>query len=216
MAIHSSAIIDPSAVVHETAEIGPNVIIGPHAEIGEGCELMAGVVIGPRTRMGKRNRIHYHAVIGHEPQFVGFDRTLRTGVVMGDDNEIREFAQIHRAIHEGNDTLIGNSNFVMATGHIAHDCVVGNNVVLANNSALAGHVIVEDRVFISGLVAVHQFCRIGKGAMAGGHSGISRDVPPFMTVKGGIGFLAGVNLIGLRRAGVNGPARLAKIGRAHV
>ncbi|MCB2155426.1 acyl-ACP--UDP-N-acetylglucosamine O-acyltransferase [bacterium] len=209
MAIHPSAIIDSSAVIHESVEIGPNVIVDANVEIGEGTEIMAGTVIGPNTKIGKRNRIHYHTVIGHEPQFVGFDRTLNTGVIIGDDNEIREFAQIHRAIHEGNNTIIGNHNFMMATAHVAHDCHVGNHVVLASFSALAGHVVVEDRVFLSGMVAVHQFCRIGKGAMAGGHAGISKDVPPFMTVKGGFGFLTGVNVIGLRRAGVSGQTRLA-------
>lgn len=208
MPIHPTASIHPSARIHESAIIGPNVRIGEEAEIGPDCELMDGAVIGARVRMGAANRIHFHAVVGHEPQFVGFDRSIPSGVVMGDRNEVREFVSIHRAIHAGANTVLGDANYLMANSHVAHDCVLGNNVVMANSAALAGHVTVGDRAFISGHAGIHQWVRIGRLAMVGGMSGVGKDVPPF-TVHRFVNVLVGVNMIGLRRAGIGPDSRKA-------
>lgn len=209
MAIHPTAIIDPSSVIHESAEIGPNVVIGAGCEVGAECVLMHGCVLGPRVRMGARNVVHYHAVVGHDPQYLGFDPSTKSGVLIGDGNHFREMCSIHRGLKDGKDTVIGSECFIMANSHVAHDCKLGDKVVLVNGSLLAGHVEVGDRAFISGLVGVHQFCRIGAMAMISGQTGIPKDVPPFMTARGMIACITGVNAVGLRRAGISAETRLA-------
>ncbi len=206
MPIHPTAEIHPSAIIHETASIGPRVIVGEGCEIGEGCELLAGAIICPNVRMGRGNKIHYYAIIGNDPQHVTFDTRIKTGVRMGDHNVIREHASIHRSIMPGTDTVLGNNNYLMATGHIAHDCIIHNHVIISNMGGIAGHVEIGDRAFISGPVGVHQWVRIGRLAMVGGMSGVNRDVPPFMLVQN-ISELAGLNVVGLRRAGVPGSTR---------
>ncbi len=211
MAIHPSAVIHPTARVHENVEIGPNVVIEKECEVGEGNVLMAGVVLGPHTRLGKNNRVHYHVVLGGDPQFTGFNPATKSGTVIGDHNEFRECSTVNRAIPEGANTIIGSNCMLMINGHVAHDCVLGDNVVIANGTVLAGHVHIGDRAFISGLVAIHQFTRIGKMAMVGGQSGVTQDVPPFLTAQGGGGlsYLMGVNVVGMRRGGIGPEARLA-------
>ncbi len=209
MPIHPSAIVHPTANIHDSAVIGPYANIGEDVEIGEGCIIDHGAFIAKGVVMGKRNTVGPYAVIGGDPQFLGFDTTLRSGVKIGDDNFLREHCTIHRSIYPDTHTTVGNSNFLMVGTHLAHDCVLGDNIVMVNGAGLAGHVVVEDRVFISGQVAVQQFCRIGRLAMVGGATGINRDVPPFTTSKGNFGFIAGLNVVGMRRAGVNAAARMA-------
>ncbi|MEQ8820205.1 MAG: acyl-ACP--UDP-N-acetylglucosamine O-acyltransferase [Sumerlaeia bacterium] len=207
MPIHPTASIHPSAQIADDAEIGANVIVKEECVIGPGCEIMAGAVIGPRTRMGAGNRVHYYAVIGHEPQFIGFDPSTPSGTRIGDRNEFREHSFIHRGLKPGQDTVIGNECYIMGHGHIAHDCIIGNNVVIASFCAVAGHVEVGDRAFLSGNVAIHQFARIGRMAMVGGMTGVSQDIPPFCIAKESLARIYGLNVVGLRRGGVDQAAR---------
>jgi UDP-N-acetylglucosamine acyltransferase len=208
MPVDPSARIHPSAEIAASAMIGANVEIGPDCVVGDDCEVMAGAVLGPRVKMGARNRVHYHAIIGEEPQFLGFDPATPSGVDIGDGNEFREMCTVHRGLKPDGKTVIGSNNFIMAQSHIAHDCVLGDNVVLANCGLLAGHVEVGNGAFISGQVAVHQFCRIGRLAMVGGQTGINQDVPPFVMCRGNVGRLFGLNVVGLRRAGVSAATRI--------
>lgn len=209
MAIHPTAIIDPTARIDDSASVGPYVQIGAHVEIGPECEIATGAVLCPRVKMGARNRVHPHTLIGGDPQFLGFDRAIESGVVIGDDNEFREFSTVHRGLYPGSNTLIGSRNYIMVSAHVAHDCVLGNNITMVNYAGLSGHVIVEDRAFVSGHTAVHQHCRIGTLAMIGGLSGVSQDVPPYCTTRDSIGFLVGLNVVGMRRAGIGAETRTA-------
>ena len=197
--IHPTAHISPNATIAEDAEIGPNVIIGDHSSVGSGTVVMANAVIGPWTTIGSGNRIHYGAIVGHDPQDIGYNGE-ESYAVIGNGNIIREYATIHRGNRPGTTTIIGNTNFIMIQSHVAHNCELGSNIVLAGGALLAGHVNVADNAIISGNCVVHQFCRIGRLAMMRGLSRTSRDVPPFCimdethTVKS-------LNLIGLRRNG---------------
>jgi len=208
MPIHQTARIDPSAEVASSAQIGPNVEIGPGCVVGEDCELMSGVILGPRVKMGARNRVHSYAVLGEEPQFLGFDPATPSGLIIGDDNEFREMSSVHRGLKPDSMTTIGSGNFVMVHAHVAHDCHIGNNVVLANSALLAGHVEVGDRAFISGHAAIHQFCRIGKLAMIGGLAAVNQDIAPFVTCRENPARLVSLNVIGMRRAGISSDVRL--------
>ncbi len=211
MPIHPTAAIDPSARVHESADIGPHAYVGAEAEIGEGCVLMHGVSIAPRTVIGAHTRLHYHAAIGGDPQYLGFDPSTDSRVRVGERCELRENATIHRGLKDGAETVVGDRVMIMNGGHVGHDCTVGNDVVIAACALLAGHVAVEERAFISGLVVVHQYCRIGKLAMLGGQAGVGQDVPPYTMVQGasGAGRLTGLNTVGMRRGGVGPEARTA-------
>lgn len=206
MSIHPAAHVHPTAELHPSVEVGPGARIGPGCRIGEGTVLMDGAILGPNTIVGKGNVFHYHCVIGHDPQFLGFDPATKSGTIIGDGNHFRELCQVHRGLKDGQNTVLGNGNFLMATSHVAHDCRLGDNNVLANYSALAGHVVVGDKCFLSGHVGVHQFARIGSLAMIGGRTGISKDVPPYVTVKH-YGVIVGLNVVGLRRAGVSQATR---------
>jgi UDP-N-acetylglucosamine acyltransferase len=197
--IDPTARISPTATIAEDAEIGPNVIIGDLAKVGSGTRVMANAVIGPWTTVGANNTIHFGAIVGHDPQDYSY-KGEESYAVIGDGNIIREYATIHRGNHAGTTTVVGNNNFLMIQSHVAHNCELGNNIILAGGALLAGHVNVEDRAIISGNCVVHQFCRIGRFAMMRGLSRTSRDVPPFCimdethTVKS-------LNLVGLRRNG---------------
>lgn len=200
--IHPQAIVDNKAELADDVEIGPFCTVGPHVKIGAGTRLISHVVIDGYTTVGERNIIYPFATLGllaqhkrsHAPDAV---------LVVGDDNLFRE----HVTAHVGSDvdhkiTQIGSRNWFLVGAHIAHDCVVGNDVIMSNNATLAGHVHVDDRAIIGGLSAVLQFTRIGTGAMIGGMCGIARDVIPFGIVMGGArSGLDGLNLIGLQRAG---------------
>jgi len=188
--------------------IHPTAIIEDHVEIGPDCDIGAYAIIKRYTRLGARNRIYEHAVIGGEPQDVKF-RGERSYLEIGDDNIIREFCTLHRANGEDEITRIGSRNFLMVGVHVAHNCVIGDDNIFANEVALAGHIVVEDHVFISNNVGAHQFVRFGRHAMVGGKSKIVQDVLPFFITDGNPARLRGVNSVGLRRAGFSESARRA-------
>lgn len=188
--------------------IHPTAIVEDNVEIGPDCEIAAFAVIKRYTKIGARNRIFEHAVVGGEPQDVKF-RGEQSYLEIGDDNLIREFCTLHRASGEGETTRIGSRNFFMVGCHVAHNCVIGSDNIFANEVALAGHIIVEDQVFISNNVGAHQFVRFGRHAMVGGKSKIVQDVLPFFTTDGNPPTLRGLNSVGLRRAGFSESARRA-------
>ena len=188
--------------------VHPTAIIEDNVEIGPDCEIAAYAVIKRFTKLGARNRVFEHAVVGGEPQDVKF-RGEQSYLEIGDDNLIREFCTLHRASGEGETTRIGSRNFFMVGCHVAHNCVIGDDNIFANEVALAGHITVEDHVFISNNVGAHQFVRFGKYAMVGGKSKIVQDVLPFFTTDGNPPRLRGLNSVGLRRAGFSESARRA-------
>lgn len=200
MNIHPLAVVSPQACLAGDVTIGPFCIIEADVVIAEGCRLAGRVVVKDGTRLGANNQVHEGAVLGGFPQHLKAQEQLGQ-VVIGAGNTIRENATIHRAMRPDAATTVGNNNLLMVNAHVAHDCRVGNNVVIANNTMLAGHVTVDDRAFLSGAVGVHQFCRIGRLAMVGGHARVVQDVPPYVTVDGNSGHIVGLNLIGLRRNG---------------
>jgi UDP-N-acetylglucosamine acyltransferase len=199
--IHPTAIISKGAQIAPSVEIGPYCVVGPEASIGEGTRLGAGVVIEGHTRIGERCQIHAGAVLGGFPQDKRFDGKIRSGLVIGSDNIIREHVTIHRGSKEGADTVVGDRNFLMIGCHIAHDCHVGNDIILSNASVLAGHVTVEDQAVISALSGVHQFVRVGRLSMTGGICKVIKDILPFGIHAGVPADFYGINSVGLKRAG---------------
>jgi UDP-N-acetylglucosamine acyltransferase len=198
--VHPTAVIDPQAEVGADVEVGPFVVIEGPVKIGPGCVLRnAAHLIGPLS-MGCRNTVHSFAVLGDSPQHLKYAGEP-TRLEIGDHNIFREHVTVHRANAHTGVTRIGNHNFLMAGCHIAHDCVVGNNCILANGALVAGHCVLEDGVCLSGNVCVHQFVRIGRLALISGLSGTGMDIPPFM-IGQGINTTCGVNVIGMRRAGI--------------
>ena len=200
MKAHQSAIISKNAKIANDVEIGPNVFIDDNVEIENGVKIYANAYITGWTKVGEGTEIHMGAVVGHLPQDIGFDKSVKSFVTIGKNNVIREYATIHRSKIENGSTKIGNDNYFMAMAHIAHDCIIGNNVVICNASALGGHVEVEDRAFISANCVFHQYVRIGTLAMVQGLSGIGKDVPPYMMAEWRT-LIANYNAVGLRRAG---------------
>ena len=202
--IHPTAIVDAHADIADDVEIGPYCTVGPHVKIGSGTRLISHVVVDGHTTMGQRNLVYPFAAIGTLAQHKR-SHAEDAQLVIGDDNTFREHVTAHVGSEvDNNITIIGSRNLFLVASHIAHDCVLGDDIVMSNNATLAGHVHVEDRAIIGGLSAVLQFCRIGKGAMIGGMCGIGQDVIPYGIVKGGYEApLAGINLVGLRRAGVD-------------
>lgn len=206
MPIHPTAIIHPSARLAEDVEIGPYVCIEGAATIGPGCVIESHAVLSGNVTLGKNNRIGHGAIIGAWPQDLSFDPARSSGVVIGDGNTIRELCTIHRATAEGGATRIGDHNFLMAGAHLAHEVTIGNHNIIANNALLGGHVRLADRVFIGGGCVFHQFMRIGRLAICQGMSGFGKDIPPF-TLAAERNTVAGLNVIGLRRAGFNAAQR---------
>ena len=197
--IDKTAIINKNAKVHSSVKIGPYTIIGPNVEIGENTEIQSHVSITGNTKIGKGNKI-YPFVSINDPQDLKYNGE-ETKLVIGDNNKIREYVTINPGtIGGGGKTVIGNNCLFMISSHIAHDCQVGNNVIIANNVPLGGHAIIEDNVVIGGNSAVQQFTRIGKMAMIGGMTGVLHDVIPYGLSTGNRNSLQGLNLIGLRRA----------------
>ena len=197
--IDKTAIINKNAKVHPSVNIGPYTIIGPNVEIGENTEIQSHVSITGNTKIGKGNKI-YPFVSINDPQDLKYNGE-ETSLVIGDNNKIREYVTINPGtIGGGGKTVIGNNCLFMISSHIAHDCQVGNNVIIANNVPLGGHAIIEDNVVIGGNSAVQQFTRIGKMAMIGGMTGVLHDVIPYGLSTGNRNSLQGLNLIGLRRA----------------
>lgn len=202
----AEARIHPTAVVDSQAEIGPDTVVGPYCiiegpvRIGADCQLQHHVTICGPTQIGDRNRFFAYGSIGQQTQDLKYQGEP-THLVIGDDNCFREFVTAHRATGRDDRTVIGNRNHFLAYAHIAHDCVIGNSVILSNNGTLAGHVHVDDFAVVGGLSAVHQFCRIGKHAITGGCSKIVHDVPPYMTVDGNPARVMAINKVGLERRG---------------
>lgn len=196
--------ISEFALVSKTAKIGDGVEIGAFTIIEDGVEIAANVKIGAHvyifggTAIGEGSEVHMGACLGDLPQDLGFDNSKKTFTKIGRNTVIREHATIHRATQDGSATIVGDNCYLMASSHVGHDCRLSNNVILANGALLAGHCSVEDYAFISGNVVVHQFCRIGSACMIGGFTGINKDVPPYMLVRGP-SIVRGINLIGLRR-----------------
>lgn len=199
--IHPTAILDPKAVVDPGADIGPFCVLKGEVLIKKGSKLLSHVLVEGSTEIGEHCTIHPFTSIGPPPQDLKY-KGEKTRLLIGDNNTIREYVSIHRASVGGDGTtVIGNNNFFMAYVHIAHDCKIGNNVVMANAATLAGHVLIEDNAVIGGLVAIHQFTRVGRNAMIGGFSGIGQDIPPYMIASGARAKLYGPNTIGLKRHG---------------
>ncbi|HEX6649804.1 MAG TPA: acyl-ACP--UDP-N-acetylglucosamine O-acyltransferase [Pyrinomonadaceae bacterium] len=188
--------------------IHPTAIIEDHVEIGPNCEIGAYAVIKQFTRIGARNRIFEHVVLGGEPQDIKF-KGEQSYLDIGDDNLIREFCTLHRASGEGETTRIGSRNFLMVGVHVAHNCVIGDDNIFANEVALAGHITLEDHVFLSNGVGAHQFVRMGRYAMVGGKSKIVQDVLPFFITDGNPARVRGLNSVGLQRGGFSEEARRA-------
>lgn len=203
MPIHPTAVIDPKAEIDSSVSVGPYAVIGADVRIGADSVIEAHAVVSGPTTLGRRNQISSFATVGGPPQDLKY-KGEPTELIIGDDNRIREYASIHRGTVEGGGrTVIGDGNLLMAYTHVAHDCLVGNRVILANVATLAGHVEVQDHASVGGLVAIHQFCRIGKFSYIGGVSGISLDVPPYVILAGTRNRtrISGINKIGLRRNG---------------
>ncbi len=199
MPVHPTAIIDARATIHPEAEIGPYVVIDGPVQIGRGTRVAAHATIMGWTQIGCENIIHSGAVIGDTPQDLAFDGA-ESYLRIGDGNIIREHVQLHRGTKPGSATIIGSHNFFMSGSHVAHNCELGNDIVVANGALLAGYARVEDQAFISGNCTVHQFVRIGRLAFLRGLSRTSRDVPPFC-IMDGTHTVRALNRVGLRRAG---------------
>jgi UDP-N-acetylglucosamine acyltransferase len=198
--IHKTAIVDSKAKIPSSANIGPYCVVGPNVEIGENATIHSHVNISGNTKIGKGNKIYPFASIGNDPQDLKYNGE-ETKLIIGDNNKIREHVTINPGTEGGGGlTKIGNNCLFMISSHIAHDCYVGNNVIIANNVPLGGHVTIEDNVVIGGNSAVQQFTRIGKMAMIGGMTGVLYDVIPYGLSTGNRNFLQGINLIGLRRS----------------
>lgn len=198
--IHPSAVIDPTAHIGQTTHIGPYCVIGAGVDLGEGCLLHSHVVISGPTVIGQGNEFYPHSSIGQRSQDLKYEGEP-TRLEIGDNNTFREFVTVHRATAKEGVTRIGNRGNFLAYAHIAHDCIVGDDVIFSNNGTLAGHVIVGDHAVIGGLSGVHQFCRIGAHAIVGGCTKIVQDVPPFMIADGNPAEIRGVNHVGLERRG---------------
>jgi UDP-N-acetylglucosamine acyltransferase len=201
MSRHPTAIVAASAELGDAVEIGPYAVIEGETRIGDRCELRAHSVVKRFVELGPDNVVHEGAVIGGEPQdisFAGGPTRLRVGA----RNRIREGVTIHRSSEPDGLTDVGCDGLFMAYSHIAHDCRIGDRVIMANNVALAGHVEIQDRAFLSGGVVVHQFCRVGRLAMIGGNTKLVQDALPFVTTDGDPGRAVGLNVVGLRRAGL--------------
>ncbi len=200
--------VSTSAVLGTGVAVGPYAVVEDQVQIGDESEIGAHAVLKRFTTIGARNRVFEHAILGGEPQDIKF-----TGepsyLLVGDENLIREFVTLHRANGAGETTRVGSRNFFMVGVHVAHNCSIGDDNIFANGAALAGHVIVEDHVFLSNNVGVHQFVRLGRYAMIGGKSKIVQDVLPFFTTDGNPPRVRGLNTVGLRRAGFSNETRRA-------
>jgi len=198
--IHPLAIVSPDAKLGPGTTVGPFCVIESDAVLGANCTLASRAVIKSGTTLGDDVTVYEGAVLGGFPQHVRMPERMGR-VMIGSRNVFRENCTVHRALHEGSVTTIGEHNLFMVGAHVAHDCTVGSNVILANNALLGGFVTVADRAFVSGAVAVHQFCRIGRLAMVGGCARVVQDIPPYVMVDGHSGLIVGLNLVGLRRNG---------------
>ena len=210
--IHPTAIVFTGALLGPDTTVGPYSVVGEHVIVGARCRIEAHVQLTGHTTIGDDNRFHSGAVIGDAPQdfkYAGAPTRLR----IGNGNTFREHVTVNRSNKLEEDTVVGDGNFLMAGSHVGHNCVLGNQNILANGALLAGHVALADRAFVSGNCLVHQFCRIGRLALMQGGSAISKDLPPFCVARGDNG-ICGLNVVGLRRAGVTADQRL-RLKRAY-
>jgi len=197
--IHKTAIINPKAELDSGVEVGPYCIIGEQVKIGKDTKLASHVVIDGWTQIGEGCRILQFASIGAIPQDLKYEGE-ESWVILGNNNVIREFVTIHRGTAQSESkTIIGDNNLFMAYSHVAHDCKIGNHVILANAATLAGHIKIEDYAIVGGLVGVHQFVRLGCHCIIGGGSGVNQDIPPYMMANGQRAKLYGLNIVGLKR-----------------
>ncbi|MFP4212491.1 MAG: acyl-ACP--UDP-N-acetylglucosamine O-acyltransferase [Desulfohalobiaceae bacterium] len=211
--IHPTAIVDPGARLGQDVQIGPYAVLEAETEIGDGCVIEPFVQIKSWSSLGRNNHVHAHACLGGPPQDLKYQGE-RSSLVIGDENCIREYVTINRGTPEGGGvTSVGSHCYIMAYAHIAHDCKLGDRVVLANAATLAGHIHIRSDAVIGGLCAVHQFVHIGEYAYIGGMTGVAQDVPPFMLVAGERGWLHGLNQIGLKRHGFS-QEQLARLKQA--
>ncbi|HET9134023.1 MAG TPA: acyl-ACP--UDP-N-acetylglucosamine O-acyltransferase [Gemmatimonadales bacterium] len=211
--IHPTALIDPSATIGTDVEIGPFAIIGPQVQVGDGCIIAARATLERNVRLAARVQVGSGAILGGPPQDLKY-RGEETWVEVGEGTIIREYSTVNRGTAASGRTTIGRDCFIMTYVHLAHDCVVGNGVIMANGTQFAGHVTVEDRAVISGLVAVHQFVRIGAHSFIGGATRVNQDVPPYVKAVGNPVELYGLNSIGLQRNGFP-PATIGALKRAY-
>ncbi|WP_295542593.1 acyl-ACP--UDP-N-acetylglucosamine O-acyltransferase [uncultured Thiohalocapsa sp.] len=210
MPIHPTAIIEPGADVHASVSVGPYSIIESGAVLGAGCVVESCARIYGQARLGGNNRICHGVTLGTQPQDLGYSPDRAKPLTIGDDNQFREGVNVSHGIKHAAGTRIGSRNLFMAYSHVGHDCSVGDDNIFANTATLAGHVELAHHVFVSGQVAVHQFCRIGAYAMLGGVSGVSQDVPPYLIANGQRARLIGLNAVGLKRNGFD------QARRAHI
>lgn len=202
ISVHPTSVVEPGAKLHEGVSIGPFCHVGPHAEIGAGSTLVSHVSVRGSTRLGKGCTFHPFAAVGGNPQVIGMGESPESRLEIGDNCVFREYATAHSGMPKfGGLTQVGPNCYIMIGAHIAHDCHIGANVVMANNVSLAGHIEVGDNVWFGGLSAVHQFSRIGRNAFIGGGAIVVEDVIPFGSVVGNHAKLAGLNTVGLKRRG---------------
>jgi UDP-N-acetylglucosamine acyltransferase len=199
--VHPNAFVDSSAELHDGVSIASGAIIGPNVVIDSGTQIGPNAVIEGKTKIGKNNKVFPNVFIGLEPQDLKY-KGASTEVVIGDNNTFRECVTINKATDEGEKTIIGNNNLLMAYTHIGHNCELGNGIVLSNSVQVAGHVKVEDKAIIGGCLGIHQFVHVGYLAMIGGMTRVDRDVPPFCLAEGHPGRLRGLNRVGIKRSGL--------------
>ena len=199
--VHPNAFVDSSAELHDGVSIASGAIIGPNVIVDSGTQIGPNAVIEGKTKIGKNNKVFPNVFIGLEPQDLKY-KGASTEVVIGDNNTFRECVTINKATDEGEKTIIGNNNLLMAYTHIGHNCELGNGIVLSNSVQVAGHVKVEDKAIIGGCLGIHQFVHVGYLAMIGGMTRVDRDVPPFCLAEGHPGRLRGLNRVGIKRSGL--------------
>ena len=210
---HPTACVDPGAVLGEGCSLGPFAVVEMGAVLGPGCVLAAHAIVRGSARLGAKVKVDSFAVVGGDPQDLGFDPSMESLVEIGEGTVLREHVTVHRASTPGGSTRLGAGCLLMAGAHVAHDCQVGDRVILANGCMLGGHVEIGDQAFISGGVAVHQFCRIGAGSLTSGNAVLTEDLAPQLLAHGR-NAVAGLNLVGLRRRGVPSEA-IAELRRAY-
>jgi len=214
-----SSKIDPTAIIGSNCQIGADNEIGPYVilesgvRMGRGNRIRAGAYLASGTELGDGNDIHMRAVIGHEPQDLAY-KGEATFTRIGNQNVIREFVTIHRGTKAGSATVLGNDNFIMAYCHIAHNCLLGDKIIMVNQASLTGHCIIGDGAFLSGMTGLHQFTRVGRLAILSALSAVNKDIPPFMMSGGRPAVVLGLNVVGMRRAGID-PAARSEIKKAY-
>ncbi|HRQ88021.1 MAG TPA: acyl-ACP--UDP-N-acetylglucosamine O-acyltransferase [Bacteroidia bacterium] len=207
MSIHPTALVDPNAEIGNDVKIGPFAIVEAGTRIADGCRIEAAAQILRGTEIGEGCRVGSGTILGGDPQFRDFDPEVPSGVRIGRDNVIRENVTVHRSIHPGGTTSVGDGNFLMTGSHIGHDTVVGNGNTFANCVQLAGHVSVGNSCFLGGGAMAHQFVRIGDLVMVQGLAGLSLDLPPYLMAAAGLNWVVGINAVGLKRAGYSQETR---------